>query len=94
MKKAPVTEAWIAGIFKTLNEAEQHTCDCARVLYRNEHEGARSYRIKGDPGCQKCRGTGAIEVCSKCAGAGMLPGSQICSECRGTGKVPLARRAA
>ena len=90
-----VTAAFVVGLFPSMAESEKHVCDCSHVVWHFDPvAGQKVYRMKGDPGCQKCRGTGAVDACAKCAGAGMLPGSAICANCRGTGKIPMSRRAA
>lgn len=89
MKKAIAAMAVVANLFGSVKEAEEHICECGQLYYCNEFGGYRSYRLKGEAGCQKCRGTGAIETCEKCGGCGMLPGSKLCVDCRGTGKIPF-----
>lgn len=93
-RKVSVAEiAFGAGLFSTLKEAEDHICECAKVMYRNNHDGSRDHQLKGNPSCMKCRGTGAHMKCERCEGAGLLPGSMPCV-CYGTGRVPMKRRAA
>jgi hypothetical protein len=98
MKKSPkketaVTLALGTGLFSTLKEAEEHVCECAKVMYRNNHDGTRTHILKGNSSCMKCRGAGAHTKCERCEGAGLLPGSMPCV-CYGTGRVPMKRRAA
>ena len=81
-----------ARIFSSLDEALNHTCGCARMSYRNNHDGTRSYRLSGDPACPKCRGRGAHQQCAGCASCGMLPGSKVCEKCVGSGFVPMEVR--
>ena len=87
--------AFYVGLFQTLEMAREHVCDCAIVKWRWDPRWAeKKYKLQGDPGCQACRGAGAVDKCTDCAGAGMRPGSQICAACRGTGKVPMRKKAA
>ncbi|HEY1767779.1 MAG TPA: hypothetical protein VGG26_08990 [Terracidiphilus sp.] len=72
--------------------SQTQRCACAKLLYRNNLDGTRDYKLKGDPGCDKCRGRGLHTGCGDCCGAGMLPGSRICETCRGTGKVSVRGR--
>lgn len=88
-KEAKAAIAAAAGIFGSLALAEDHVCDCADVVYRNNYDGSRDYKLKGNPNCPKCRGVGAHQKCSSCQGCGMMPGSRICSACHGSGRVPL-----
>jgi hypothetical protein len=62
-------------------------CECSQIVYRNNHDGSRDYRIQGKNGCMKCRGTGMVDNCSVCDGCGMIPGSRVCPGCSGYGVV-------
>ena len=63
-----------------------NVCKCAKKM--RGQNGA--VVILGKAGCQICKGTGKLKTCTACAGAGMLPGSQICDSCHGCGKVAAA----
>jgi DnaJ-class molecular chaperone len=68
-------------------------CSCAKQMYRNNHDGSRDYKTKGDLRCPKCLGYGKCVTCPSCAGCGMDTRSQICGQCYGSGFVPEGSKA-
>lgn len=90
MRESDAILAVAAGLFNgNLAEAMEYGCDCAKFLYRNNPDGSREYKLKGESNCLKCRGTGSHRGCETCGGCGMVPGSQVCSSCHGSGRVPI-----
>ena len=61
-------------------------CECAQVVFRNNLDSTRDYMILGDKKCRTCRGSGFIETCPDCDGAGVAS-SAICARCGGPGKI-------
>ncbi len=61
-------------------------CKCAGIAYRNNNDGSRDYKVKGDPKCGICHGSGYFDTCNECDGAGIF-NSKLCYRCGGKGKV-------
>ena len=79
------------GLFTTAEAAAAHFCECADVVFRNNHDGSRTYKLRGQAGCGKCHGLGAHQPCTACNATGMTP-PHVCRTCHGAGKVPLQPR--
>jgi hypothetical protein len=66
-------------------------CECASLMYRNNDDGSRDYKVQGKPTCRRCLARGWCAICPACSGAGMAEGGRaVCMKCGGSGYVPAS----
>ena len=63
-------------------------CPDAVKAYDGRDPRTRKVIYKCKTQCSKCHGTGRVEPCPDCGGAGLRPGGFPCNTCGTCGKVP------
>ena len=61
-------------------------CRCYQLMYRNNRDGTRDYKVKGKSSCSLCQGYGYTVTCDACDGAGIKNNAR-CPKCCGNGKI-------